>query len=92
MSQPKTIFRNAITEADGVSINVGYLGLFWLLGLDVLLSIVFVSTGFWMQSYDPLHKYPFTEVAAALAALWGTFSTALGALGVFLIGDRRPAT
>lgn len=92
MTQPTGIFRNAVTESDGESVNVGYLGLFWLLGLDVVLSIVFVATGFWMQAYDPTHKYPYTEVATALAALWGTFSTSLGALGVFLIGDRRPST
>ena len=90
MTQPKSILRNAITESDGESVNVGYLGLLWLLGLDLFLSVVFVVTGFVVQWYDPTHKYPFTDVAAVLGALWGTFSTALGALGLFLVGDRRP--
>lgn len=86
---PKGIYRNAITEADGVSVNVGYLSLFWLLGHDILMSVVLVGAGFVAQRYHPTHAYPLQEVGIALGAVWGTFSTALGALGVFLVGDRK---
>jgi hypothetical protein len=89
-AQPTGVYRNVITESDGVSVNIGYLSLLWILGLDVLMSLAVVSTGFWTQAYSATHEYPFTGVATALAAIWGTFSTALTALGVFLIGDRRP--
>lgn len=88
---PEGVVRNAITEEDGQSVNVGYLWLFWLGWLDVGLSIVIVGAGFLTQMYDANHAYPFTGVAAALAAVWGTYSTALGALGLFLMGDRRPS-
>lgn len=87
---PHGIFRNAIMESDMVNVNIGYLALFWLLGLDVVLSVITVLAGFVMQWFHPMHEYPFTGVAAALAAVWGTFSTALAALGLFLVGDRRP--
>lgn len=84
-----SLFRNAITEANGTDINVGYLSLFVLLTLDVLATAIFIGAGFIGQRYDAAHRYPFTDLAAALGALWGTFSTALGALGLFLVGDRR---
>lgn len=87
MSDKPGFFKNAVTEADGVSVNVGYLGLFCLLALDVLLSVVFVGAGF----LPAFKEYPYAGVATAIGATWGTFSTSLGALGLFLVGDRRPA-
>jgi hypothetical protein len=85
------VFRNAITETDGTSINVGYLWLFWLGWLDTFLSLFFIVAGSIVMYFAERHAYPFTEVGIAIGAVWGTFSTALGALGLFLLGDRRPS-
>lgn len=84
-----SLFHNAITETNGVDVNVGYLSLFVILALDVLATVTLIGAGFVGQYYSERHQFPFTDAAAALAALWGTFSTALGALGLFLVGDRR---
>lgn len=85
-----TTYQSAITEADGVSVNVGYLSLHRLLTLDVCISVTLVAAGFVQQYFAADHHYPFEPVGVALGAAWGTFSTALAALGLFLWGDRRP--
>lgn len=84
---PIDIGHSAITESDGKSVNVGYLSLFRLLRLDLWLSGVIMLAGFVTQAFDEHHAFPFNGVAAALGAVWGTFATALAALGLFLKGD-----
>lgn len=113
MSIDKGIFRSAITDGSGKTVDVGYLSLYWLMVLDAFLSVAALLTG-WVQQYhfacpevqavltQPLplgavpipichaHTYPFTDVGLMLTAIWGTFSTALSALGLFRRGDQTP--
>jgi hypothetical protein len=82
------IFRSAIVNADG-TVNVGYLSLFRLMQLDTVLSVLTIGAAFWQQYSSAAHEFPFATMAAALAAIWGTFSTALAALGAFLLADAK---
>jgi hypothetical protein len=83
------LFRNAITEEDGHSVNVGYLTLFWVMAVDITLVPVMVIAAFIQQTYDPLHRFPFTELRDGLIGVGSVFGATLTALGVFLWGDSR---
>lgn len=88
--QPKHIglFRSAVTDADGKSINVGYLSLFWLL-IVVLNVIPVMVLGACVEAYfDPDHVFPYAELGKGVGMVTGAFAVALGALGLFVKGDR----
>ncbi len=76
-----SFIRNAITEADGVTLNVGYLALFWLLWVVIGVIPVMVVMAILHIDVQPL--------GIAVGAVCGGFGTALAALGVFIAGDRR---
>jgi hypothetical protein len=88
--QPAGIFHNAITEADGVSVNVGYLSLFWVmigvLGAIPLLILIAIAQ-LWLSDS---HAVNVQELGVAIGAVCTGFGVALGALGLFLMGDRKP--
>lgn len=83
-----SLFRSAITEADGVSVNVGYLSLFWI--MIVVLSIVPIMVGAaCVQAYyDDRHTFPFAELGKGAGLVTAAFAAALAALGGFIWGDR----
>jgi len=75
------IFRSAVTESDGVTINVGYLALFWL--MVVVLGVIPVLVVLALLDIDV------QPIGIAVGAVCGGFATALGSLGFFVWGDRR---
>ena len=87
---PHGIFRNAITESDGVNINVGYLSLYMVmicvLGAIPLLIIITVVQ-LWISE---THTANVQELGVAIGAVCTGFGVALGAVGFFLMGDRKP--
>lgn len=86
------VFRSAITEADNRSVNIGYLSLF-LIMIVVLGILPTMVCGAIVQAYfDANHVFPFAELGKGAGLVTVAFSTALGALGLFLLGDRRPTT
>lgn len=90
--QPPKIgmFRSAITEPDNCSVNVGYLALFWIL-IVVLTILPIMTIAACIQTYfDPKHVFPFAELGKGAGLVTAAFATALGALGLFLVGDRKP--
>lgn len=87
---PHGLFRNAITEADGVSVNVGYLALFWLLIVVLGAIPLMIVLAFLQLIYSDDHRVDVQQLGVAIGAVCTGFGAALGALGLFLMGDRRP--
>lgn len=87
MSESEPGFVRQTVDHDS-TVNVAYLSLLCLLCFDLLASTVSMGAGFYSQYTASDHSYPFTGVATVLTAIWGTFSTALGAVGIFLWGNR----
>lgn len=88
--EPKHIglFRSAVTDADGKSINVGYLSLFWIL-IVVLNVIPIMVTGAIVEAaFSDKHVFPYAELGKGVGMVTGAFAAALGALGLFVKGDR----
>lgn len=84
------LFRNAVTEEDGHSVNVGYLCLFWVLIVVLTVVPVMVLAAFIQQYHDgTAHRFPFTELRDGLIGVGSVFGATLTALGVFLWGDSR---
>jgi hypothetical protein len=83
------IFRNAITERDNVSINVGYLSLFWIM-VVVLTVIPFMVVGACFEAYyADKHVFPYAELGKGVGFVTGAFGVALAALGAFIWGDTN---
>ncbi|MGH7605396.1 MAG: hypothetical protein ACRENK_15550 [Gemmatimonadaceae bacterium] len=90
VSPPKIgLFRNAITEDDGHSVNVGYFSLFWVLIVVLTVVPLMVVAAFIQQYYDEARAFPFTELRDGLIGVGSVFGATLTALGVFLWGDSR---
>jgi hypothetical protein len=85
-----SIIRNAIMEDDNVNVNVGYLCLFLVMALVLLVIPVMVCAAIVQTWFDEHHVFPFSELGKGAGFITGAFSTALAALGLFLWGDRRP--
>lgn len=83
------IFRSAITEADGQTINVGYLSLFALMTLIVGAIPFMCIMAAWSMYFDSAHTFKVQDLGIGVGAVCTGFAAALGALGVFIIGDRR---
>jgi hypothetical protein len=83
------LFRSAVTESDGVTVNVGYLALFWLMVaiLTAIPMLVVLAVADMMEA--PGHPLDLRSLGYAIGAVCAGFATALGALGVFVYGDRR---
>lgn len=82
------IFRSAVTEDNGVSINVGYLSLFWIL-IVVLNVIPIMVCGAIVEAWNATaHVFPYAELGKGVGMVTGAFAAALGALGLFVKGDR----
>jgi hypothetical protein len=85
-----SVFRSAILDSDGHTVNVGYLSLFWI--MIVVLNVIPLMCGF--AAWGIYHDAATTvEVIKALGIGVGSvamgFATTLGALGVFIWGDSR---
>jgi hypothetical protein len=81
------VFRSAVTGSDG-SINVGYLSLFWI--MIIVLNVIpwmCVFTAIDAFGYD--RPFDVRSLGYGVGAVCAGFSTALGALGIFLWGDSR---
>lgn len=88
--EPKHIglFRSAVTDADGKSINVGYLSLFWIL-IVVLNVIPIMVVGAIVEAiFSDKHVFPYAELGKGVGMVTGAFAAALGALGLFVRGDK----
>lgn len=84
---PLSIFRNAITESDNRSVNVGYLSLFWIM-IVVLNVIPIMVIGAIVQTYyDEHHVFPFAQLGTGVGYVTGAFAAAMAALGAFIWGD-----
>lgn len=90
--QPPAIglFRSAITEPDNRSVNVGYFALFWILIVVLNILPIMAGAAIVQTIYDPKHIFPYAELGKGAGLITVAFSTALGALGLFLVGDRKP--
>lgn len=84
-----SVFRSSILDADGKTVNVGYLSLYWI--MIVVLNVIPLMCG--LSVWAVAHGTPVVEVLKALgigvAAVTGAFATALAALGAFIAGDSR---
>jgi hypothetical protein len=84
-----SVFRSAITEKDGVSVNVGYLSLFWIM-IFVLTVIPFMVAGACIETvYSERHAFPYAELGKGVGFVTAAFAAALGALGGFIWGDSQ---
>ncbi|MGH9809097.1 MAG: hypothetical protein ACRD9W_17910 [Terriglobia bacterium] len=84
------MFRSAITEDDNRSVNVGYLSLFLIMALVLLILPIMTGAAILQTIYDEHHIFPYAELGKGAGLITVAFSTALGALGLFLVGDRKP--
>lgn len=84
-----SIFRSAISDANG-GVNVGYLSLFWIM-IVVLNVIPLMCTMAVIEAYfgGEHHAFNFKDLGTGIRDVTFGFSTALGALGLFLWGDSR---
>jgi hypothetical protein len=80
-----SLIRKAITEADGQTLNVGYLSLFWLfiavigaVQIEALLAIIAS-----IRTPDKIAEI-LQSLGVAVGATCGGFATALTALGVYI--------
>ena len=81
-------FQSAITEADGKSVNVAYLTMFGLAAM-VLGAIPVLTIGSFVEMYlNPQHVFRVEDLGIAIGVLCTGFSTCIGAVGLFLKGDR----
>lgn len=83
-----SLFRSAITEADGVSVNVGYLSLFWIMIVVLNILPIMVGAACVQMYYDEHHAFPFAELGKGAGMITAAFAAALAALGGFIWGDR----
>lgn len=82
-----SIFRSAVTNDDG-EIDSGYLAMFVLMVMvtgSIPLMIVGALISMWLA---PDHKFAVQELGFAIGAVCGGFATAIGAVGVFRMGDK----
>jgi hypothetical protein len=87
--EPLGIFHSAITEKDNVSINVGYLSLFWIM-VVVLTVIPFMVVGACFEAYyADKHVFPYAELGKGVGYVTAAFGVALAALGGFIWGDSN---
>jgi len=87
--EPLGIFRSAITEKDNVSINVGYLSLFWIM-VVVLTVIPFMVAGACVEMYySDKHVFPYAALGTGVGYVTAAFGVALAALGGFIWGDSN---
>jgi hypothetical protein len=87
-----SIFRSAILDSDGHTVNVGYLSLFWI--MVVVLNVIPIMCVFagWGIYQGASVMDMIKALGLGVAAVAGGFSTTLGALGLFLMGDAKAAS
>lgn len=85
-----SVFRSAILDSDGHTVNVGYLSLFWI--MIVVLNVIPFMCGLaaWSVYLDAKTTVDVIKALGwGVGAVAGGFSTTLAALGLFLWGDSK---
>lgn len=82
-----SVFRSAIEDAEG-GVNVGYLSLFWV--MIVVLNVIPIMCVGAALTWWKTGAFPLQELGIGVGSVGGGFAVVLGALGVFVRGDRKP--
>lgn len=83
------IFLSAITEADGRTVNVGYLVLLRSGQVTAAVIAAMVAGAFVEMYLSPMHSFNISGLGSALGSLLAGYGAVLGAMGVYLWGDSR---
>lgn len=85
------VFRSAISNDQG-EVDAGYLAMAVLMVI-VTGAIPAMCIGtFVAMWFDPAHKFAVQDLGIGIGAVCGGFATAIGAVGVFRMGDRSHST
>jgi len=83
----KSVFRSAITGADG-TVDAGYLALFWIMAAVItMIPFMGIMTAVAMW-FDPAHKFDVQGLGIGVGSACGGFGVAIGAVGAFRAGDK----
>ena len=86
----KSVFRSAIEGDDG-RVDAGYLGAFFVM-VVVVGSIPFMCIFSGVSMFlDPAHKFDVQALGTGIGAVCVGFGTAIGAVGLFRMGDKPHA-
>jgi len=87
--QVVSVFRSAITEKDGVTVDVGYLSLFIIMWIVLGVIPVMTAGAVWEAISADKHIFPYAELGKGVGMVTAAFAAALGALGVYRKGDQQ---
>lgn len=83
----ESVFRSAITNDDG-DVDSGYLAMFVLM-IMVTGAIPLMCIGAFIAMWlAPDHRFAVQDLGIGIGAVCGGFATAIGAIGVFRMGDK----
>lgn len=83
----KSVFRGAITDRDGL-IDSGYLGAFFVMAVVVgAVPFMCLLSAFTLY-FSPTHSVDVQALGVGIGAVCAGFATAIGAVGLFRMGDR----
>jgi len=82
-----SVYRSAITEADGQAVNVWYLGIFW--SMIVLFPVVVVMAGAAIVQawHHPQYVFPYADLGMGIGAVIAAFGASLTAIAAAMRGQ-----
>ncbi len=88
-----SVFRSAITAADGRSVDPGYLALYWTMATTVAIVPVVIFFGFLMAHVKPAEQAEkiLSSTAMIVGALGVQCAGVIAAVGAFRAGDKDRA-
>ena len=79
-----SVFRNA----DG-SMNVGYVALFWIVMVIIIVVLAMLGAAAWEQASDPLHKFNFLPFGQGVGLVVTALLPMLAGVAAFLWADSK---
>ena len=85
----QSVFRSAVTGSG--DIDAGYLAMYCVM-VAVIGAIPIMCVGsLWAMHLDPTHQFHVQDLGIGVGAVCGGFATAIGAVGLFRMGDKERA-